>query len=757
MLQLTIGVCFFLSSSILSAHALENKPLNSSPAPTASSPLTLLTGSYLASYAQTRGFMLGRPVKAKPSPDGKSVLFLRAQARVPQQSLYSFDVETGKCRELLTAEQVLQGAAEHLSDEEKARRERQRISVGGFTDFQISDDSAQILVSLSGKLYTVNRAGGKIHQLDTGADPIDPKFSPDGKSVSFVRDHDLYVLELATGKSRRITQGGSAILSHALAEFVAQEEMSRFSGYWWSPDSQFIVYEEVDADGVEVWHLSDPEHPGKAPVANFYPRPGKPNVKARLGIIPAAGGDTVWIDWDMQHYPYIAAVNWSKQAPLTLVVASRDQKEVKLLAVDTGTGKTSTLVSETDKDWVNLHKTMPAWLDDGSAFFWISERQGAPQLELHHRDGALATVLAGPGSGFADFVDASAGKQVVYYRAGLDPTESQLFCLPLAGGKPQALTKEKGVHLVTFSHDHSIYVDDASLLDSMPHCTVCHAGGSVIGSLPSVAEEPPVAPKVEFVQLGGAGKFHACLIRPQDFDPARRYPVIVDVYGGPGFNKVLSTRRSFLLDQWLADQGFVIVSIDGRGTPGRGRDFERAICHHFGSLPLDDQVAGVEELAKKFPELDRERIGITGWSFGGYMSALAVLRRPDVFKAAVAGAPVVDWFDYDSCYTERYLGLPETFPDAYKESSLLTYASGLSRPLLLVHGTTDDNVFFRHSLRLADALFRSGREFSILPLSGLTHMVPDPVVMEQLWSRVVQHFHTHLGKPESGSGSQARD
>ncbi|HJT78412.1 MAG TPA: S9 family peptidase, partial [Gemmataceae bacterium] len=217
--------------------------------------------------------------------------------------------------------------------------------------------------------------------------------------------------------------------------------------------------------------------------------------------------------------------------------------------------------------------------------------------------------------------------------------------------------------------------------------------------------------------------------------------------GGPGHLKVTAAMNTRLLDQWLADQGFVVVSLDNRGTPGRDRDWERAIKDHFGSVPLDDQVAGLKALGRRFPEMDLDRVGIVGWSFGGYLSALAVLRRPDVFKAAVAGAPVVDWTDYDTHYTERYLGMPQTDADAYKEGSLLTYAADLKRPLLLIHGTADDNVYFRHTLRLADALFRAGKDFELLPLSGLTHMVPDPVVTERLWSRIAEHFRKHLGGP----------
>ncbi|MBX9725339.1 MAG: DPP IV N-terminal domain-containing protein, partial [Candidatus Obscuribacterales bacterium] len=273
----------------------------------------LLDKAFLRDYAETRGFMLGRPSKAKPTPDGKAVLFLRSQARVAQQSLYIFDVETGKTKELLSPEQVLKGAAENLSAEEKARRERQRISVGGFTDFQISDDSKNILVSLSGKLYDVNRASGQIKQLETGNEAVlDPKFSPDGKSVSYVQNYDVYILNLESGKSKRITSGGSEILSHGLAEFVAQEEMGRFSGYCWSPDSQFIAYEEANAEGVETWYLADPTHPDQKPIPNFYPRPGKPNVKVKLGIAAATGGDTAWINWDKIKYAYLASFTWPK-------------------------------------------------------------------------------------------------------------------------------------------------------------------------------------------------------------------------------------------------------------------------------------------------------------------------------------------------------------------------------------------------------------------------------------------------------------
>lgn len=708
------------------------------------------SSQFLRSYAETRGFMLGRPSKAKASPDGKSVLFLRAEPRAAKQSLFAFDTVSKETRELLTPAQVLKGADEHLSEEEKARRERQRISVGGFTDFQLSDDSALIMVSLSGKLYIVERDSGKIKHLDTGVgDVLDPKFSPDSKYVSYVKNEDIHLIELETSKSKQLTFGGSKSISHGLAEFVAQEEMSRFTGYWWSGDSKHIAFEIADNSPVEIWHISDPEHPEKTPTAAFYPSVGKANAKTKLAVISLGADKPVYLDWQSDaKFEYLANVSWAKDSPLTLVVLSRDQKDLEVLEADFKSGKCKVLFSEHDDDWINLYKNMPCWLTGGKSFIWITERNGFPQLEERSQTGAFIRSLSKQEDGLRDFSHVDAEGGFLYFAGSSDPRQIQIKKLDLKSGKRSTLSKSAGIFEASFSKSHKIYTESASFENEMPGVSVMEADGTRLGSLPSVSEEPPFSPNREYLELDLESKLYAVIIRPRSFDKTKRYPVILDVYGGPHSLKVLKSKRSYLLDQWLADQGFIIVSIDNRGTPGRGRSFERAIAKKFGSLPLEDQVQGLEAICKKYKELDKDRIGVTGWSFGGYMSALAVLRRPDIFKAAVAGAPVVDWLDYDTCYTERYLGLLEKEADAYKEASLLTYAPELIRPLLLVHGTTDDNVYFKHSLKLADALFKSGKEFGILPLSGLTHMVPDPVVMENLWKRIVGHFKTHLGKPE---------
>jgi dipeptidyl-peptidase-4 len=702
-----------------------------------------LDTSYLKDHAETRGFMLGRPTRAKPTPDGKAVLFLRAQPRVARLRLYEFDVAAGRARELLTPEDLLHSAEEHLSPEERARRERQRVSVGGFTDFQLSEDGTHVLVGLSGKLYLVRRADRKVTELNAGPGALDPKFAPDGRAVSYVRDHDVYLYDLAQGAERRVTTGGSDKRPHGLAEFIAQEEMHRFSGYWWATDAKSLVYQETDADGVEVWYVSDPMRPEQPPQPMPYPRPGRANVAVRLGVIPAAGGETTWIDWDAKKYPYLARVHWSKQGPLTILVQTREQDEVALLRVDPKTGKTTTLLTERDAAWVNLPDEVPRWLPDGGGFLWA----GASRLELRDAAGQLVRVVVPPEAGFQGLADLGPKAGLVVYRASADPTESHLWRVAVRGGEPERLTKEPGVHGATFSRDHSVYVRTATLAGAMPRATVHKADGTPLGELPSVAEEPPFTPNAEVLKVGEGTGYYAAVVRPRRFKQGTKYPVVLHVYGGPTHQMVQASMGTRLIDQWLADQGFVVVAVDNRGTAGRGRAWEKGVYKKFGSVPLADQVDGLKALGAKFPEMDLGRVGVYGWSFGGYLAALAVLREPDVFKAAVAGAPVVDWLDYDTHYTERYLGLPDRNAEAYREASLLTYAKDLRRPLLLIHGTADDNVYFRHTLKLTNALFREGKDFDLLPLPGLTHMVPDPVVMQRMYGKVAGYFKRHLGEP----------
>ncbi len=714
-----------------------------------------LDAVFLRQYAETRGFQLGRPVNPKPSPDGKTVLFLRSAAKNPKRSLYEFDCATGKTRELLTAEALLKGAEEKLTPEEKARRERMRVSAGGFADYHLDEAGTRILLPLSGKLFVYDRPSAAVRELKIPAGTIiDPKWSPDGKKVSYVRDADVYAYDLATDKEAAVTAGGTAVKTNGLAEFVAQEEMGRFSGYWWSPDSTHIAFEGVDHAGVETWYVADPTKPEQKPQAQYYPRPGKKNVAVRLGVVALAGGKPTWVDWDVKNFEYLVAVRWDKLGPLTIQIQDRKQQEIQLHRVDPTTGACKKLVEEKDVAFTNIRQDMPKWVESDE-FLWVSEYGKGPGVELRRADGSLSDIAVPYDIGFQHFVHFDPKRSEVVFLGSEDATQmyaqTRHFAPEIKDQKPGSdksfrLGEGEGLESVVFSENKAVFVLTRTSPAGMPKSVVRNRD-KVLGELPSVAEEPPMTPRVTFEPVGKNPSFNTNVILPRNFDAKKKYPVIVDVYGGPHHLHVVRGMRNWLLPQWLADQGFIVVAVENRGTPGRGRDWERAVYQKFGQVPLDDQVAGLKLLAEKHPEMDLTRVGITGWSFGGYMSALAVLKRPDVFKAAVAGAPVTDWEDYDTHYTERYMGLLPESKKEYDASSLLPLAAKLERPLLLVHGTADDNVYFRHTLRLTDALFRAGRDFEVLPLPGLTHMVPDPVITERLWSKVAGHFQKHLGRP----------
>lgn len=710
--------------------------------------------SFLAEYSRTRGFSLGRPTRPTPTPDGSAVLFLRSGADQPAQDLYEFDCVTGQTKPLLTAAQLLKGAAENLTPEEKARRERQRSQVRGLSSFTLFDEGRKLLIPLSGKLFIVTRQSGAVEELPLKKPPIDPKLSPDGSKLAYVLDHDLYVLDLASKKETAITSGGTPEVSFGLAEFVAQEEMDRHSGFWWTGDSQHLVYQESDAREVEIWRVADPSQPGNKPREQRYPRPGKNNVKVRLAAVPATGGTPVWLNSDREKYPYLAVVRSNDRGDVTLTVQDRLQQEMVVLLADLKSGQTKPLVVVKEPTWVNIDQEFPRWVSGAAGFLWPREEDEGIAIESR----SVALAPEGPGqtvipaeANVMQVVGVDEKQGNLYFISGKDPLERHLCRMPFAApgsGSLERLTQEPGVHRAVFSKDHSTYVVTHSGPKSLGVSTVYRAGTKV-GELPSVAKEPPFLPTTEFVRLEGSPTYFAAVTRPRNFDAGKKYPVVVAVYGGPHLQTVTRTVGGQFLNQWLADQGFIVVGIDNRGTPGRGKSWERAIYQNLAKTALEDQVRALQALGAKFPELDLTRVGIRGWSFGGYMSALAVLRRPDVYHAAIAGAPVTAWEDYDTHYTERYMNLPKNNPDGYRDASLLPLAKSLTRPLLLVHGTADDNVYFIHTLKLASALTRNGQDFELLPMVGMTHGISDPALRQRFEERSARFFKKHLGEPTS--------
>ncbi len=710
-------------------------------------PVSIADDSFLEDYAATRRFSLGTPRSVKLTPDGSAALFLRSGPRSFVQDLYEFDTQTGQERRLLTASDILSGAVEVLSEAEKARRERMRVSARGIASYQLSQNGTKILVPLSGRLFVVDRDSGKVMELHSDAGyPIDPQFSPDASQVTCVRDGEVYVIDVASGAERKLTNGATGHITHGLSEFVAQEEMGRHHGTWWSPDGTIIVYQKTDTAMLETMHIMDATHPEKPPGTWPYPRPGKANAVVSLGLMSIGGGETVWVQWDRDRYPYLATVKWKENAPLTILVQNREQTEHLLLSVDEHTGYTTTLLVERDDAWINLDQSMPHWLPDGQTFLWTTERNGSWQLERRARDGAPMTVITKPDFGYRSFVSYDEKANAVYVIGSDDPIHRYLYRVAIdsASSSPKRITPARGNHGVTFSKDHAVYYHAFSGANGTVDRVMRRADGSEIGRLKSMAEAPPFMANLELTTVGDAPSFHAALIRPRNFDPSIRYPVIVYVYGGPHAQMVGASPRRYLLQQWMADHGYIVVTLDGRGTPSRGRAWERATKNNLIDIPLDDQVAGLQALGAKYAEMDLSRVGIYGWSFGGYFSAMAVMRRGDVYHAGVAGAPVADWLDYDTHYTERYMGLPEKNADGYEKSSVLTYAENLSRPLMIIHGTADDNVYFMHSLKMSNALFRAGKHHEFLVLSDFTHMVADPLVTMRLNSRIMAFFERSL-------------
>lgn len=707
---------------------------------------------FLREYAETRRYANGRPVGVKLTPDSKTVLFLRSGPKSTVQSLYAFDVASGKTEEVLTAEEILKGASQELSVEEKARLERMRNAARGIIGYQLSEDGRFIATSVSGKLYLIERATKKVRELKTGKGgaPLDPRFSRDAKKLAFVRNDELYVLNVATNAVKQLTRSAREHVTNGLAEFVAEEEMGRFAGYWWSPDGKTLAYEHADASKVEKFAIADPTHPERGAEVFPYPRPGKLNTEVTLGLIPATGGRTTWVSWDRAAFPYLATVRWPKKGPLTILVQNRTQTEQVLYAVNPKTGATKELLREKDEAWINLDQEFPHWLEGGQSFLWYTERNGGPEVELRNADGSLDGSLIPPDIGFEALVGYDDATGTAYFSGSPEVTELRLYRVK-KGQKPERVKTDlgdgSGMTAAQLSKDGAVLVVHETSLTSMLRSSVWRADGTRVGDLPSVALDPPQKPNIELrkVNAGQPQPFDVYVVRPQSFQKGRKYPVIVQVYGGPHHLEVNRTMGTKLLVQWFANQGFVIVAIDNRGTTNRrGRAWERAIKHDLAGIPMDDQVAALRQLGKELPELDLSRVGIMGWSYGGYMAALALLRYPEVFKVAVSGAPVTDWRDYDTHYTERYMGLPQAHAAEYDKASLLTHAQKHSGSLLLIHGTGDDNVYFFHTLKFSDALFRAGKSHTVLPLSDFTHMVADPLVTQRLQQRVAQHLKDAL-------------
>lgn len=700
----------------------------------------------IATMSATRSYNLGTPKPVKLLPDG-DILFLRTGPRSFTAELFELDAATGKIEKLASASDLLSGGDVKLSAAEKALRERTRTALRGIVQVDASEDGARLLLPLGEQVFVFERATRKVQAVALGAGyPDAPSISPDGARVAFVRDQDLWVADVGGKKPRRLTSHEGPAISNGSVEFVAAEELDRHHGYWWSPEGQHLLYQRTDETAVETLYVANATNPAEPPTPFRYPRAGSTNASVSLAIVAAKGGKPVWIEWDRAALPYVRDVQWAKHAPPTLVVMNRAQTEARVLAVDVKTGKTRQLLAESDAAWVNIADG-PRWLADGSRFAWASEKSGAWQLELHAADGTLEDTFGFPGFDGGFQIDDDTGE--IWMTGSIDPTEIHVHRLNLTTRQPERVTTTPGLHVAVVARKGGSRVLMSVDVTGKRSWQVVRRDGSAIAELPSVAEDAPAMPAftLETVNLDGR-THHVSIVRPRDFDANRRYPVVLQVYGGPGVTTVWNNPRNYFKDQLLADTGFIVVRSDNRGTPRRGREWERVVSRDLITVPLADQIGALLAVGAAHPEVDLDRVGVVGWSFGGYFAAMGALLRPDIFKAAIAGAPVTDWRFYDTAYTERYMGLPQENAAAYDATSAVEQAAKLTRPLLLVHGLTDDNVYAVNTLKLAEALLRAGKDFDQI-LLGSTHMVVDPVAEAALMTRQIEFFRRHLGLPQA--------
>jgi dipeptidyl-peptidase-4 len=666
-------------------------------------------------YAETQAYSLGRP-RSFTAGDGR-VLFLRSRrGDDPVQCLWVLDDDG----ERMVVDPLLLSTAEDLTPEEAARRERARERAGGITTYATDDALAVAAFALSGALGIAHVDGPTALVGPTGV--ADPRPSPDGTTVGYVQGSRLVVADLDGSELWSVS--GPDGTTCGLPDFIASEELDRFRGWWWSPDSGSVLAAVVDDSMVDQWWISDPADPARAPVPQRYPAAGTPNAVVTLLHADADGSRQV--AWDHDALPYLVGVHWSSDGPALLHLASRDQKRFVTMTVD------GDVVREDASDsWLDVVAGVPRWLPGGRLLHVVEDT--AADVRRIAVDGQAVTpadvhVFAVRG------IDPDGDVVFTGHEQG-DPTSRYVYAWD--GTDTERLTEDPGVYDIVVGGDTQVGVSMS--MDHFGTAVEVLRGGETV----SVWSEATTPPFVPVVHSYADGDLHVAVLLPADHVVGTKLPVLVDPYGGPGGHQEnLLARNLWLEPQWLADQGFAVVVADGRGTSGVGLAWEKAIAHDF-TVTLDDQVAALQLAASHEPDLDLGRVGIRGWSFGGWLAALAVLDRPDVFHAAVAGAPVTDQRLYDTAYSERYLGV-DPDGEGYRRSDLVARAGSLTRPLLLIHGLADDNVFAAHTLQLSAALLAAGRPHDVLPLTGATHLGGGAVVRANLLRHQVDWLRRNL-------------
>ncbi len=696
--------------------------------------------------ARTARFTLGVPKALAVVAGGARVLFLRTPSGTERAgALWAYDVASGEERLVADPDVLLGDRGEQLSVEERSRRERSRESGAGIVSYATDESGDRACFALSGRLWladtTATGATGARELPSVGA-VIDPRLDPTGAHAAYASGGGLRVVGTdGEGERALVDPDGpdSPDVVWGQAEFVAAEEMDRHRGFWWAPDGRSLLVERYDESPVTIWHLSDPAHPQREPVSRRYPAAGTADADVTLWHV-GLDGSRREIGWDRVAFPYLVRVSWSTRGDPLLQVMSRDQHDARVLAAEVAdgqpTGATRVVAEQHDDVWLDAYAGVPAWSSDGR-LVTVAADHGTDTNRVHV-DGAPL----GP-EGLQVVSVESVDDDGVLVQATAEPTELHLARIGWDGVvAPEATTEGAATHVGTVAGGTWAVVRGGLDADGT---RVFVVAGRQRRELTNHQAYAGFRPRVAMLRLGER-HLRTGVLFPRDHEPgSRRLPVLMDPYGGPHALRCVHSSRSFLESQWLADQGFCVVVTDGRGTPRRGPAWDRAVRDLLAEVTLADQVDALTAVGEAYPDdVDPGRVGIRGWSYGGYLAALAVLVRPDVFSCAVAGAPVTEMRLYDTFYTERYLGHPDKQPDVYEANSLLPLADRLERPLMIIHGMSDDNVVVAHTLRLSSALLAAGRPHTVLPLSGVTHMTPQEVVAENLLLLQVQFLRQHL-------------